>query len=89
MTGRDHEIVERLIRTARERDRLARHIEILNAKLLELSADHVEPRQIRDAYRRGYRAGRAAKRRGAPDIANPEVHARGWVRQALAGEPTA
>jgi hypothetical protein len=68
---------------ARERDEFARQVAILDAKLIELTDRMLEGEAIRAAYRRGYFAGRAAQRRGAPAIENPERHARGWIRQAL------
>lgn len=37
----------------------------------------------RTMYRKGYRAGRAAVRRGAPAVTNPERHARGDLRRML------
>jgi hypothetical protein len=39
----------------------------------------------RRMYRRGYLAGRAAQRRGAPAITNPERHARTELREILHG----
>jgi hypothetical protein len=44
----------------------------------------LEGEAIRAAYRRGYYAGRASQRRGAPAIDDPERHARGWIREVLA-----
>ena len=68
---------------------------ILADQLLELAveAEKLErlrrleqrfPELVRQAYRRGYLAGRAAQRRGAPAASNPEAAARGWVRKVCA-----
>lgn len=57
-----------------ERDDLAARVELLSGKL-----DGI----VRKAYRRGYLTGRASQRRGAPQVTNPERHARTWVREAL------
>lgn len=55
-----------------ERDELTRKLDEVRAKL---------PGMVRGAYRRGYTTGRAAQRRGAVAVTNPEVEARGWVRE--------
>jgi len=76
-------LVAQVAQLAREREQLARQVAILDAKLIELTDRMLEGEAIRAAYRRGYFAGRAAQRRGAPAIEDPERHARGWIRQAL------
>lgn len=77
-------LVSQVAQLARERDEFARQVAILDAKLIELTDRMLEGEAIRAAYRRGYFAGRAAQRRGAPAVDDPERHARGWIRQALA-----
>ena len=42
-----------------------------------------ERETARVMYRRGYLAGHAARRRGAPAVTNPERHARGELRELL------
>lgn len=54
-------------------------VESARAGFAEREAD-----MIRRAYRRGYIAGRASQRRGAPAVTNPERAARTWVRETLA-----
>jgi hypothetical protein len=76
-------LVAEVAQLARERDEFARQIAILDAKLIELTDRMLEGEAIRAAYRRGYFAGRAAQRRGAPAVDDPERHARGWIRKAL------
>lgn len=68
--------------------RLVDAIALLEAERDALLADNRQLREheadmIRRAYRRGYLAGRAASRRGAPAVTNPERNARGWVRETL------
>lgn len=78
-------IVSQVAQLVRERDELARRVTILDAKLIEVTDRSREGEAaVREAYRRGYFAGRAAKRRGAAEVADPERHARGWVREVLA-----
>lgn len=77
-------IVAQVAQLVRERDELARRIAILDAKLIEVTDQSRESHAIREAYRRGYFAGRASERRGAPAVPDPECHARGWVREVLA-----
>jgi hypothetical protein len=77
-------LVAQVAQLARERDEFARQVAILDAKLIELTDRMLEGEAIRAAYRRGYFAGRAAQRRGAPAVEDPERHARGWIRKALA-----
>jgi hypothetical protein len=77
-------LVTQVAQLARERDEFARQIAILDAKLIELTDRMLEGEAIRAAYRRGYFAGRASQRRGAPAVDEPERHARGWIREALA-----
>jgi hypothetical protein len=76
-------LVAEVAQLARERDEFARQVAILDAKLIELTDRMLEGEAIRAAYRRGYFAGRAAQRRGAPAVEDPERHARGWIRKAL------
>lgn len=54
----------------------------LRARLVEVTER--EQDIARRMYRRGYIAGRAAQRRGAPPITNPERHARTELREILA-----
>lgn len=77
------DVVAQVAEVVRERDELARRVRILDAKLLEVTDPRYEGDLVRRAYRRGYLAGRAAQRRGAPAVTNPERAARGWVRQAV------
>jgi hypothetical protein len=77
-------LVAQVARLARERDELARRVAILDAKLIEVTDAQYEREVVRAMYRRGYFAGRAARRRGAPAAVHPERHARGWVREVLA-----
>jgi len=77
-------LVAQVAQVAREREQLARQVAILDAKLIELTDRMLDGEAIRAAYRRGYYAGRASQRRGAPATPNPERHARGWIREALA-----
>jgi hypothetical protein len=77
-------LVAQVAQLARERDEFARQVAILDAKLIELTDRMLEGEAIRAAYRRGYFAGRASQRRGAPAIDDPERHARGWIREVLA-----
>jgi hypothetical protein len=77
-------LVAQVAQLARERDEFARQVAILDAKLIELTDRMLEGEAIRAAYRRGYYAGRASQRRGAPAIDDPERHARGWIREVLA-----
>lgn len=55
-----------------ERDELTRQLNEIRGKL---------PAMVRGAYRRGYQTGRAAQRRGSLAVTNPEVEARGWIRE--------
>jgi hypothetical protein len=81
--GNASALVAEVAQLARERDEFARQVAILDAKLVELTDRMLEGEAIRAAYRRGYFAGRAAQRRGAPAVEDPERHARGWIREAL------
>jgi hypothetical protein len=76
-------LVAQVAQLARERDEFARQVAILDAKLIELTDRMLEGEAIRAAYRRGYFAGRASQRRGAPAVDDPERHARGWIREVL------
>lgn len=76
-------LVAQVAQLARERDEYARQVTILDAKLIELTDQMLKDEAIRAAYRRGYHAGRASQRRGAPAVDEPERHARGWIRKAL------
>ncbi|MGI9097031.1 MAG: hypothetical protein ACR2H2_00780 [Solirubrobacteraceae bacterium] len=76
-------LVAQVAQLARERDEFARQVAILDAKLIELTDQMLKDEAIRAAYRRGYFAGRASQRRGAPAVDDPERHARGWIRKAL------
>jgi hypothetical protein len=76
-------LVAQVAQLAHERDEFARQVAILDAKLIELTDLMLNDGAIRAAYRRGYHAGRAAQRRGAPAVDDPERHARGWIRKAL------
>lgn len=58
-----------------ERDHLAARVRELEAHQSDVA---------RRMYRRGYLAGRAAQRRGAPAVTNPERHARGEARELTA-----
>lgn len=67
---------------------LAESVAVLEAERDQLAARLAEVEQreqdiARRMYRRGYIAGRAAKRRGAPLVTNPERHARGEIRGLL------
>ena len=77
-------LVAPVAQLARERDEFARQVAILDAKLIELTDRMLEGEAVRAAYRRGYYAGRASQRRGAPAVDDPERRARGWVREVLA-----
>ena len=77
-------LVAEVAQLVRERDEFARQVAILDAKLIELTDRMLEGEAVRAAYRRGYYAGRASQRRGAPAVPDPERHARGWIREALA-----
>ena len=77
-------LVAQVAQLARERDEFARQVAILDAKLIQLTDQMLKDEAIRAAYRRGYFAGRASQRRGAPAVDDPERHARGWIREALA-----
>lgn len=57
-----------------ERDALRDEVKRLREREVEIG---------RKLYRRGYLAGRAAVRRGAPRETAPERHARGWAREML------
>lgn len=76
-------LVAEVAQLARERDELARRVAVLDAKLIEVTDRTRESEAVRAAYRRGYFAGRASQRRGAAAVADPERHARGWVREVL------
>lgn len=63
-------------------------VALLEAELDDLRARLVEVTEreqdiVRRMYRRGYLAGRAAQRRGAPVVTNPERHARTELREML------
>jgi hypothetical protein len=77
-------VVAQVAQLARERDELARRVAVLDAKLIEVTDSLLGGEVVRAAYRRGYFAGRASQRRGAAEVADPERHARGWVREVLA-----
>jgi ribosomal protein L13 len=77
-------LVAEVAQLVRERDEFARQVAILDAKLIELTDRMLEGEAVRAAYRRGYYAGRASQRRGAPAVPDPERHARGWIREVLA-----
>ena len=77
-------VVAQVAQLVRERDELARRVAVLDAKLIEVTDPSREGEAVRAAYRRGYFAGRASQRRGAAEVADPERHARGWIREALA-----
>jgi hypothetical protein len=59
---------------------------LIAERVADLIAVHGERERdiARRMYRRGYLAGRAAQRRGAMVITNPERHARGELREILA-----
>lgn len=68
--------------------RLADHVSMLEDERdrLLVRVAELQRRQAdvaRRIYRRGYLAGRAAQRRGAPLTTAPERHARGELRQLL------
>jgi hypothetical protein len=72
-----------------DRDTLAALNDMLARRLAELEDDERDAARkhrelLRQTYRRGYLAGRSAQRRGALHVTNPEVNARGWLREALA-----
>jgi hypothetical protein len=77
-------VVAQVAQLARERDELARRVVILDAKLIEVTDERRAGEAVRAAYRRGYFAGRASQRRGAAVVAEPELGARGWIREVLA-----
>jgi hypothetical protein len=77
-------VVAQVAQLARERDELARRVAVLDAKLIEVTDLLLGGETVRAAYRRGYFAGRASQRRGAAEVADPERHARGWIREVLA-----
>jgi hypothetical protein len=76
-------LAESVAELERERNRLARQVQILNDKLLEVTDPKYEASIVRRAYRRGYLSGRAAQRRGAVAVTNPEKYARTWVREMV------
>lgn len=78
-------VLEAVARLVDENERLRHRVLVLDAKLIELSDDTEDRDTIRRAYRRGYCTGYHAGRRGAPQVTNPERHARGWVARALEG----
>ncbi|MBJ7469693.1 MAG: hypothetical protein JHD16_00245 [Solirubrobacteraceae bacterium] len=83
----ESEVVMAVAEVVAENRRLRRQIDVLNAKLIEVSANGGERQQlIRNAYRRGYHTGHSAGRRGAVAVTNPEASARGWVRAELADQ---
>lgn len=67
----ERRLADRLLDLAVEAERLER-LKRLEERFPEL---------VRQAYRRGYLAGRASQRRGAPVAPSPEQTARGWVRK--------
>jgi ribosomal protein S18 acetylase RimI-like enzyme len=77
-------VVAQVAQLARERDELVRRVAILDAKLIDVTDERREGEAVRAAYRRGYFAGRASQRRGAAVVAEPELGARGWIREVLA-----
>jgi hypothetical protein len=84
-SGKTDVVVAQVAELVRERDELARRVAVLDAKLIEVTGLWtVEREAVRAAYRRGYFAGRASQRRGAAEVADPERHARGWIREVLA-----
>lgn len=62
---------------------LRRKVEVLNAKLVELSSPHRDVIALREAYRRGYGTGYEAARSGRPRPADPALVARGEFGHAL------
>jgi hypothetical protein len=83
--GKADNLVAQVAELVRERDELARRVAVLDAKLVEVAGLWTgEQESVRAAYRRGYFAGRASERRGAAEVADPERHARGWIREVLA-----
>ena len=60
---------------------LETELKVLRAELDRLYAREAEIG--RKLYRRGYLAGRAAQRRGAPLTTAPERYARGWARETI------
>lgn len=67
-------LAEQVARLQAERDELGALVARLYAHQAEVG---------RKLYRRGYLAGRAAQRRGAPSTSAPERHARGETRELL------
>lgn len=77
MEPRSHEsgsVVEAVLRLQMERDEAVGRL---------ADAQQREQDIARRFYRRGYVAGRAAKRRGAPALTNPERHGRRETREIL------
>lgn len=62
---------------------LVRERNQLRARVDELSDPQHEARLVRLAYRRGWNAGRMSKQRGQAHVNNPEISARGWIREAV------
>jgi hypothetical protein len=68
---------------------LAARVALLEAERNALAAEITGLREheiaiARKLYRRGYRTGWAAARRGAAPQTAPDRHARGWAREMLA-----
>ena len=74
MTQRSKSISAAVAELELERDRLQARVDTLERRQADIG---------RKLYRRGYLAGRAAQRRGAPLTTAPERHARGWAREAI------
>lgn len=72
-------------RMERERDELRGLNDLLAARVAQLEDLHDRElsEKLRAAYRRGYLTGRAAKRRGAGAVTNPERAARGDLGRML------
>jgi hypothetical protein len=89
MTG--DELVREVSEAMLERDQLRRKVNVLNAKLIEISdlvnSDQERAAEIRRAYRQGYKTGYSAGRASSEELTNPERRARGWIREAIASGP--
>jgi hypothetical protein len=70
-----NELLRAVAELIRERDRLARRAEILDAKLIEVTDLLENGDAARAAYRRGYYAGHKAKSRGRPARVPHQQHA--------------
>ncbi len=78
-------VVTDVARLAQERDELAHLNDLLAARIAELEDTEREHDRelLRETYRRGYFAGRAAMRRRAPATTTPERHTRGALGEIL------